>query len=84
MSTHGVFSNSDCDTGRREWNAADEVDLRRIRGQYLEMPGLCLTRCQAQRLWGLSSERCDALLGFLVYDQFLVVTRDQRFVARGH
>ena len=27
--------------------------LGRIRGEYLEMPGLKLTLAQAQRLWGL-------------------------------
>ena len=42
----------------------DEV-LRRVQGEYLEMPGLRLTRAQAQRLWGLEQSMCDALLGAL-------------------
>ena len=40
----------------------DEV-LQRIQGEYLEMPGLRLTAAQAQRLWGLERDVCDALLG---------------------
>ena len=39
----------------------DEV-LQRIQGEYLEMPGLRLTPAQAQRLWGLERDVCDALL----------------------
>jgi hypothetical protein len=34
--------------------------LRRIRAEYLEMPGLRLTAPQAQRLFGLDSETWDA------------------------
>ena len=59
------------------------VELRRIRGEYLEMPGLCLTRCQAQRLWGLPCDRCEALLGALIEERFLIRTPDGRFIRRG-
>ena len=45
-----------------------------IRGEYLEIPGLHLTRPQAQRLWGLDSRTCDALLGSLVRSGFLTET----------
>ena len=45
--------------------------LTRIRGEYLEMPGLRLTFAQAQRLWGLDSERCEQLLSVLVAERFL-------------
>ncbi len=54
--------------------------LRRIRGEYLEMPGLRLTAAQAQRLWGLERSACDALLGALVDAKFLARTRDGAFV----
>ncbi len=54
--------------------------LRRIRGEYLEMPGLRLTTAQAQRLWGLERSACDALLGALVDAKFLARTRDGAFV----
>ena len=61
----------------------DELDLCRIRGEYLEMPGLCLTLCQAQRLWGLPCERCEALLDALIQEQFLTCTADGRFIRPG-
>ena len=57
----------------------DEV-LQRIQGEYLEMPGLRLTPAQAQRLWGLERDVCDAMLGALVDARFLVRTRDGAFV----
>ena len=54
--------------------------LSRIRGEYLEMPGLRLTGAQAQRLWGLDRDVCDALLAMLVDANFLSRTRDGAFV----
>ena len=57
----------------------DDV-LRRVRGEYIEMPGLRLTTAQAQRLWGLDRASCDALLGALVDAKFLSKTRDGAFV----
>ncbi len=57
----------------------DEV-LQRIQGEYVEMPGLRLTAAQAQRLWGLERDVCDALLGALVDAKFLARTRDGAFV----
>ena len=54
--------------------------LRRVKGEYLEMPGLRLTIAQAQRLWGLDRAVCDALLGTLVDAKFLLRTRDGAFV----
>ena len=53
--------------------------LRRVQGEYLEMPGLRLTPAQAQRLWGLDREACDALLGALVDTKFLYRTREGAF-----
>ena len=50
--------------------ALDET-LRRICGEYLEMPGLRLNQQQAQRLWGLDCARCTQLLGVLVECGFL-------------
>jgi hypothetical protein len=44
------------------------------------MPGLQLTRSQAQRLWGLDAARCDALLGALVDVQFLRRTAGGAYV----
>jgi hypothetical protein len=50
--------------------------LTRIRGEYLEMPGLRLTADQATRLWGLDPAECQELLDRLVGTQFLKRTRD--------
>ena len=49
-----------------------EQIVRRIRGEYLEMPGLRLTRAQAQRLWGLDEQTCVQLLDSLTADRFLL------------
>ena len=45
--------------------------LRRICGEYLEMPGLRLNQQQAQRLWGLDCAHCAQLLRVLVESGFL-------------
>lgn len=57
----------------------DDV-LRRVQGEFIEMPGLRLTPAQAQRLWGLDRASCDTLLGALVDAKFLFRTRDGAFV----
>jgi len=59
--------------------ATDDV-LRRVQGEFLEMPGLRLTEAQARRLWGLDAASCDALLGALVDSNFLFRTRDGAFM----
>lgn len=56
--------------------------VRRIRGEFLEMPGLRLTPQQAQRLWRLEPRACDAVLDALVDARFLAKTRDGAFVRR--
>jgi hypothetical protein len=58
---------------------SDEV-LQRVKGEFLEMPGLRLTQAQARRLWGLDAAACEALLSELVHDQFLFQTRDGAFM----
>lgn len=59
--------------------------VRRIRGEFLEMPGLRLTAQQAQRLWRLDEHACDRVLGELVNARFLARTRDGAFVRNdGH
>lgn len=54
--------------------------IRRIRGEYLEMPGLSLTLPQAQRLWGLDQGFCHDLLNTLVETGFLARTERGAFV----
>ena len=51
---------------------ADLVGL--IRSEYNEMPGLCLTRPQVQRLWLLEPAACDVVLRTLVDGGFLRLT----------
>jgi hypothetical protein len=45
--------------------------LRRIRGEYLEMPGLKLSCLQAQRLWALDEQTCAEILNSLTEARFL-------------
>lgn len=57
----------------------DDV-LRRVQGEFLEMPGLRLTEPQARRLWNLDQQSCEVLLGTLVEQKFLFRTRDGAFM----
>jgi hypothetical protein len=59
---------------------ATEETLRRVQGEFLEMPGLRLTEAQARRLWNLDADSCGALLGALVDAKFLFRTRDGAFM----
>jgi hypothetical protein len=55
---------------RRELsNTPDWLGL--IQAEYLEMPGLHLTKSQFCRLWGLEPDKCDELLKALVAAEFL-------------
>ena len=45
--------------------------VRRVREEFLEMPGLRLTPPQARRLWGLDGEACHAVIERLVACAFL-------------
>lgn len=63
-----------------EPNRATEEVMRRVQGEFLEMPGLRLTPAQARRLWGLDAAFCDALLFALVDAKFLFRTRDGAFM----
>lgn len=64
--------------------AADEttiVDwLQLIRGEFLEIPGLKLTRSQMQRLWGLDQVTCDEVIATLVDSRFLRRTHADTYV----
>ena len=64
-------------------HAADEV-IRRVQGEFLEMPGLRLTEAQARRLWGLDAASCGELLRELVDAKFLFRTRDGAFMRVEH
>lgn len=61
---------------RITFGGGTEEIIRRIQGEFLEMPGLRLTDAQARRLWGLDAAMCSALLDALVATGFLFRTRD--------
>ena len=65
--------------GVERHGARDLID--RIRAEYREMPGLCLSHSQAARLWGLSPERCTGVLEMLIAQGELVCTPNGRYVA---
>jgi hypothetical protein len=43
----------------------------RVRNEFREMPGLCLTTLQAQRLWCLDERTCARVLSTLVSEGYL-------------
>jgi hypothetical protein len=51
-----------------------------VRGEYLRIPGLHLTRSQVQCWWDLDADTCDKLLDALVETQFLERTCADGFV----
>ena len=61
-----------------------EQRLCRIRGEYLEMPGLRLTSAQAQRLLGLDQESCLQLLESLTRERFLYRHADGTYARHSH
>jgi hypothetical protein len=73
--------NAGADT--RAHDPADErfsAALRRVKAEFLEMPGLRLTLAQAQRLWAFDPALCDAVLAALVEARFLVQSRNASFI----
>jgi Fic family protein len=54
--------------------------VHRIRGEFLEMPGLRLTLSQAARLWHLDLATCAAAFIHLVSDRFLQRTAGGAYV----
>jgi hypothetical protein len=57
--------------------------LRLIQAEYLEMPGLQLSKPQIQRLWKLEPHACDALLNALMAAKFLKKTQRELYVLAG-
>ena len=49
----------------------EQAIVTRIRGEFNEMPGLCLTFKQAQRLWALDGSTCANVLEGLLTEGFL-------------
>ena len=61
-------------------NEVTEGTLYRIRGEFLEMPGLRLTTEQASRLWQMDLAACAMALRQLVSERFLTKTGKGAFV----
>jgi putative heme degradation protein len=51
-----------------------------IRAEFIEFPGMHLTRPQIQRLWNLDAETCDALVEALEAERFLRRTARNDYV----
>lgn len=51
-----------------------------VQAEYLEMPGLQLTKAQVRRLWGLEDQTCDLVLQELVATHFLKRTPRDEYV----
>jgi hypothetical protein len=60
----------------------DCIDL--VKAEYLEMPGLHLTKPQIQRMWSLDDHTCDLLLDALVTDGFLTRTDRNAYALARH
>jgi hypothetical protein len=54
--------------------------IQLVRYEYLESPGLQLTKGQVQRLWGLDPSTCEAILEALEQALFLKRTNANRYV----
>ena len=53
--------------------------LRRVRGEFREMPGMRLTVDQAMRLWMIDRTTCTSLFDSLVAARFLEIDRTGRY-----
>ncbi len=57
--------------------------LSLFQAEYLEMPGLHLTKAQIRRLWTLEPRLCDTLVDELVAAAFLKKTHREAYVLAG-
>ena len=62
----------------------EDALIRRVRGEYREMPGMRLTVDQAMRLWMVDRRTCSTALDSLVAAHFLERDRNGRYaIAHG-
>lgn len=59
--------------------AKQDALLRRVRGEYREMPGMRLTIEQAMRLWNIDRQTCANVFNSLVASHFLEIDGFGRF-----
>jgi hypothetical protein len=65
---------------RPETTATLHELLHRVECEYREMPGMCVTAPQAQRLWGLDSTTCSFVLMTLIERRILRRTASGAYV----
>lgn len=75
------YAGADCAADLAATSCPSEACLRRIRNEFIEMPGLRLTIAQAARLWSLDVDACTAMLDQLVDERVLRRTRDGRYAS---
>ena len=63
---------------RRDQSARDAL-VRRVYGEFYEMPCLRLTAPQAQRLFGLSADVCQRILARLIEEKELAFDSEHRY-----
>jgi hypothetical protein len=56
--------------------------VQRLRGEFREIPGLCLTPVEASRLFGMAPDACKRALIALVEDGLLDLRTDGRYAHR--
>ena len=54
--------------------------VTRIKSEFNESPGMCLTLRQGARLWGIAPEECARIVDLLVLEEFLRWTRNGEVV----
>jgi hypothetical protein len=54
--------------------------VTRIKSEFNESPGMCLTLRQGARLWGIAPEECARIVDLLVLQEFLRWTRNGEVV----
>jgi hypothetical protein len=64
------------------WRSRHLVEqlIARVRAEYLESPGLALTKEQMRRHWVLDASACDTIVDALVASGFLHQRADHSFV----
>jgi hypothetical protein len=61
----------------------EDALLRRVRGEYREMPGMRLTIEQAMRLWSIDRQACATAFNSLVASHYLEIDDSGRFGRAG-
>jgi hypothetical protein len=67
------------DAPRRQKPSNQQI-VARVRGEFLEMPGLSPTLAQAARLFALPATECQQVLGLLLNDGFLRCSPDGHYL----